>query len=80
MTHVYYLKRPLQALIMKVIPLLMNIHECIVQLILAIFQPFFMYWPFFVVVDTTGKMAEFITLARKLIEYYYKQVCLHCKD
>ncbi len=40
MTHVYYLKRPLQALIMKVVPLLMNIHECIVQLILAIFQPF----------------------------------------
>ncbi len=57
MTHVYYLKRPLQALIMKVVPLLMNIHECIVQLILAIFQPFFMHWTFFVEVDT-GKMAK----------------------
>lgn len=46
MTHVSYLKRPLQALNMKVVPLLMNIHECIVQLILAIFQPFLCIGPF----------------------------------
>lgn len=46
MALVSHLKRLPWALNMKVVPQLMNIHECIVQLILAIFLPFLCIGPF----------------------------------